>query len=326
MKKLICFLIVSFLCVGASHAQIQLTPETTVSFATKEEGREILSTQDVYTQNLSPFDFASKMKTNDDVTEEQFLEFAAESVLEWSDVEREAITSLIEGVQEKIEALKLPLPEKVLLIKTDGSEEGGAPYTRSNAVILPEQFLMRQARATIQSVICHELFHVMSRANPELRDKLYASIGFVPCKMDEFPPELVNRKITNPDAPTLEHCIQLQFQDKEGWFVPVTFASVATYDVERGGEFFQYLRFGLLLVERDEETFEATVVRANGEMIFVSPMQVSGFYEQIGRNTDYILHPEEILADNFELLATGDTNFRTPEVIEEMERILTEEE
>ena len=33
--------------------------------------------------------------------------------------------------------------------------------------------------------------------------------------------------------------------------------------------------------------------------------EIGNFYEQIGKNTNYIIHPEEILADNFALLVMG---------------------
>ena len=36
--------------------------------------------------------------------------------------------------------------------------------------------------------------------------------------------------------------------------------------------------------------------------------ELSGFVEQIGRNTGYIIHPEEILAENFAQLATGEND------------------
>jgi hypothetical protein len=42
--------------------------------------------------------------------------------------------------------------------------------------------------------------------------------------------------------------------------------------------------------------------------------KIQGFYEQVGRNTDYIIHPEEILADNFEYLLIGKPNLPSPDV------------
>jgi len=37
----------------------------------------------------------------------------------------------------------------------------------------------------------------------------------------------------------------------------------------------------------------------------VDPRDMEGLFEQIGRNTRYLWHPEEILADNFALMAIG---------------------
>jgi hypothetical protein len=45
------------------------------------------------------------------------------------------------------------------------------------------------------------------------------------------------------------------------------------------------------------------------------------FAEQVGRNTGYIIHPEEILAENFAQLATGKTG-PTPEVHERLRAAL----
>jgi hypothetical protein len=50
----------------------------------------------------------------------------------------------------------------------------------------------------------------------------------------------------------------------------------------------------------------------------------SGFFEQVGRNTDYLIHPEEILADNFALLVVGDKRIVSPEVINRIKKVLEE--
>jgi hypothetical protein len=48
---------------------------------------------------------------------------------------------------------------------------------------------------------------------------------------------------------------------------------------------------------------------------------VSGFFEQIGRNTRYIVHPEEIMADNFSLMLFGGT-LSNPEIVEALRALL----
>jgi hypothetical protein len=49
---------------------------------------------------------------------------------------------------------------------------------------------------------------------------------------------------------------------------------------------------------------------------------ISGFMEQVGRNTQYIIHPEEILADNFAMLVLGEPNVPSPEVLQKMREVL----
>jgi hypothetical protein len=81
---------------------------------------------------------------------------------------------------------------------------GNAAYTRANAIVFPESEL-KKSRPNLPGMLSHELFHVLSRAQPDLRHRLYATIGFVPCNELEFPSELSSRKLTNPDAPLNDH-------------------------------------------------------------------------------------------------------------------------
>jgi hypothetical protein len=56
--------------------------------------------------------------------------------------------------------------------------------------------------------------------------------------------------------------------------------------------------------------------------VLASPEEVSRFFEQVGRNTNYVIHPEEILADNFALLVLDEHNVPSPEILEKTQRIL----
>ena len=105
------------------------------------------------------------------------------------------------------------------MIKTTGAEEGNAAYTRATAIVLPKSELGK-GQDHLKKLICHELFHILSRQNPELREKLYAIIGFTKCNEIKLPPELERRKITNPDAPRNDHFIRLQIEGQESLAVP----------------------------------------------------------------------------------------------------------
>jgi hypothetical protein len=155
----------------------------------------------------------------------------------------------------------------------------------------------------------------LSRENPALREKLYESIGFTKCDEIEFPPELRSRKITNPDAPRNDHAIRVSIHGEEVRAVPILFSKAPKYDVGRGGEFFNYLQLSFLQVPGT----------STAQPVLATPEEISGFFEQVGHNTDYIIHPEEILADNFALLIIGEHKVQSPEVLEKMRRILEQQ-
>ena len=323
MRYVLLLLAIWVSCLQLAHAQRPLTDDTTIAFATVAEGKRILTTRDAYVRRMSPFDRAARVKSDQVVSEAEFLQHVGDSVLPWSEPEKQRIVSAIDSIPS-LQTFPLPLPEKIFLIKTTGDEEGGAAYTRGNAVVLPVGQLERPL-ADVQKLIAHELFHVISRANPDLREKLYASIGFVKCDEIEFPAELAPRKITNPDAPRNDHCIQLNVNGRQQWAVPILFSSAETYDVARGAPFFQYLQFQFLLVKRQEDSPVAKPIYEDGMPKLIGVEQAGGFFEQVGNNTRYIIHPEEILADNFALLMLRERDLPSPGIVKEMEQILKAE-
>ncbi|MFH2046337.1 MAG: hypothetical protein ABIK92_14445 [Pseudomonadota bacterium] len=322
MKRLSIFIFFVFvLAAQLCEAQISLRDGTTFYFATVNEARKILTSRDDFIQRLSPFDRAARMKTDKRVSEKEYLEFVGKNVLEWNNSEKQKVTNALKGIQKKLEPFSLPFPKKVFLIKTTGNEEGRAPYTRANAIILPKAEILTSV-VKIRKTIYHELFHILSRANHKLREKLYAVIGFVKCDEVEFPAELKQLKITNPDAPINDHCIFIKIRGKDSWAIPILFSVAQKYNTARGGEFFEYLQFQFLLVERQNKAPNVRASYDGRRPRLAGVQQISGFFEQIGRNTEYIIHPEEILADNFALLILGEHNVPSKEIIKTMEGIL----
>ena len=293
-----------------------------IAFATVDEGRKILTTRDDFVSRLSPFDRAARVETDQDVSEQEYLRFVRVNVLAWRRQDEAVVGAAWSALGPKLDQMALPFPATIDLIKSTGREEGGAEYTRANAIILPESALERAHRGSLEGLLAHELFHVLSRANPELRDTLYATIGIPPCGEVPLPPERAARKITNPDAPKNDHCIRVQTSQGAVWAVPILFSKTPHYDVARGGPFFNYLEFKLLVVQRTGTSATARATYDLAHPVLLDVNQVSGFYEQVGRNTNYIIHPEEILADNFKLLLLGRTNVPSPQVLRKMAVVL----
>ncbi|NRB27812.1 MAG: hypothetical protein HRU37_09060, partial [Roseibacillus sp.] len=81
-------------------------------------------------------------------------------------------------------------------------------------------------------------------------------------------------------------------------------------------------QFKLVVVERAEEGTSVEVVREGEKAKLLDAGEVTGFLEQVGENTTYLIHPEEILADNFVLLVTGKRDVPSPEVVEKLGKVL----
>jgi hypothetical protein len=282
-----CLLVIAVLIAPAALAG---TPAT---FATAEQGRAVLGKRDEFVAALSAFDRSARLKKDVPVAEPEYLAFVRANVLEWNDADRQRVAAALELLQTWLHRSGLAFPPDILLIRTTGHEEGDAEYTRANAIVLPAS-MPTQTNEKLARVLAHELFHILSRRDAALRDKLYAAIGFQPCPEFVFPADLATRKITNPDAPHNDHRIKVAYGGKSEWAVPVLFADPPAYDLKRGGQFFDYLQLRLALVEH------ATQPQ------LVEVKDVRNFFEQVGRNTDYIIHPEEILADNFALAMSGE--------------------
>jgi hypothetical protein len=289
-------------------------------FDTPSAARELLGKRDPFIERLSPFDRAARMKTNGPVDEATFLRFVTDSVVEWNSAEQDRIRSAFDQIREGLLKTGVPLPSVVHFIQTTGREEGNAPYTRGNAIIVPSGTVRRPA-AQLTGMLAHEVFHLLSRSNPALRDRLYAAIGFEPCGEVRHPATLAERRITNPDAPINAHAIEVSLDGERVHGVPILFSTSPTYDAERGGEFFAYLKFELLLVERTPDGGHRVLTDATGPRM-VPIEKVAGFHEKIGRNTGYILHPEEVLADNFALIVQGITTAKSPEILDRIRGVL----
>ncbi len=294
-----------------------------IDFATAAQGRELLTTRDDFVTRMSPFDRAARMKTDQDVTEDAYLRFVAANVREWAPDEKAAV----EGVwaelkprldQMRLDGMRLPFPKTILFVKTTGAEEGEAAYTRGTGIVLPELALAPGKRGELKAIVAHELFHVLSRNAPELRGRLYAVIGFQPCREIVFPEALAARKITNPDAPKNDHCIQVRNGAETVWAVPILYAKTDRYDMAKGGLFFQYLKLSFLVVEGQSGKYDAA------HPVLLDVNQLQGFFEQVGRNTEYTIHPEEILADNFRFLLLGHSDVKSPEILAGLAKALSQ--
>jgi len=286
--------------------------KTSAAFLMAKEGGRFLGQADGFIEAMSPFDRSARLMTAREVSTKELLRHASAQSRNWTPGEMTKVRRNMEAIADGMAGFKLQFPPTVFFIKTTGREEGNAAYTRLNAIILPAVKL-KQKDASLRRLLAHELFHVLSRANPKLATRLYRIIGYEPAPALKFPAELLPRKLTNPDAPFSRHVIEICHEGRAVKVAPILYARADKYDEKLGGPFFRYLIFRLLVL--DEKDRSRAARDADGRLILLKPDEASGFHEKVGRNTGYIIHPEETMADNFVFLALGRGNLPHPEIV-----------
>lgn len=328
-KLLLTLVLLSFgaasVVTAAESADIPWQAGNILRPANVEAGRAHLKKVDLFARAMSRFDRQSRLGRADDPGVEAVLDFAAQQVVAWDEASLAKITAAAAALREKLDGLNLsiPWPRETLLIQTTGREEGEAAYCRGPAIILPSKVIARSP-ASLERLLAHELFHVLSNQNPELRAKLYAIIGFEAGPEISLPDSLRDRKLTNPDGPLVDCRMTLKDgpNGQPRYVAPLLYANVESYDPAQGGSFFKYLTFRLMVIEKTQEGVWRAALN-DGQPILLDPKQTDGFHEQIGKNTGYIIHPDEVLADNFVHLAFQTQNLATPRIVTDLRAALT---
>ena len=173
-------------------------------FASAKQGRQLLGRRDPFVDQMSPFDRQVRMRTERDQGTDAYLQFVADEVLDWTEEDRSAVGKALQRLDQPLRKIDLPKIGPVMLVHTTGREESGAAYTRGSTIVLPRGQTGSESKPK-DRLIAHEFFHVLSRGNPDLRDRLYQNIGFRYVGQVPVPPDFADRRITNPDAPVVEH-------------------------------------------------------------------------------------------------------------------------
>lgn len=265
-----------------------------IRLATAAEGRAVLAAEDDFTRALGSFDRSFRMRTTEPVDDaalrhylgEQADDFTAEESTAWE----EAIAMLARGAQ----GIGAFLPPEVLVVKTTGREEREHAYTRANAIVLPATRVRTFRGERAYRLLAHELFHVASRTSPALRNATYGLLGFVPFGPIAPPPELDDKRMTNPDAHVLGHYVLMG----ERAFVPLLVCPRPLAEVLDEKTVLGAVNAMLLEVE----PASASAVRdASGAPVLVDA-RTPEFSKLLERNSSYTIHPEEALADNLSLM------------------------
>lgn len=302
----------------AANAVVRLSPQCEIHFLVGASAQEAIveDRHDPFFRLLSRLDGEIRLRRPlEGSRREEWIAALKDryrnAVRSWTVVEMEAVTAACRHIHARALVVGPGFVPKVWkFVKTDGSEESGAAYTRHDAIVLPEAMLNRVATVNsggnVNRLVAHETSHVLSRTSPELQKRLYGRLGFRHVGAIDLGTSLAERRLTNPDGPSFEHVIRVATAEA-GEFdaVLVTYSKSNRFSPDVGENIFAYLRFGLFAAEATPSGWRVRLAD-NGEPTSpLLPNRVSGFFEKTGRNTNYIIHPDEILADNLSIVFGG---------------------
>jgi hypothetical protein len=316
-------LISSIICpalFACFSCQSQTVPTTYISDAATGKVVMLLSAKDAsraiitdstygFFNLITPAEMSVQMKkpvtpgTSRDSMLRDYLAFLAAEPIDFSAKNVEFIRRVITEMYSTVAAVNTGiLPDTMRLIRSRENHYGqGVWYTRENCIIIPDGELADENIKAFTTTMFHELFHVYSRLNPGKSRELYKCIGFEPIGLDNLvlPEKLSERVLYNPDGVDYAQKIELRQSDNSTiTAIPVIWSNNYGYTQSKK-RFFDYVEFNLYPVSKDDTGKWLVKVEPDG---LSSPLNIRDqpdFFRQIRENTGYIIHPDEVLADNF---------------------------
>ena len=189
-----------------------------------------------------------------------------------------------------------------------------AAYTRRNWIALGEKYINESTPESLEYLLAHEMFHLLTRSNKDFKKSVYSVIGFNIIDRELFfPIDIVERKISNPDIEQYDSYAEFTIDGTKQKCSMIIYSDKA-YTTGGLGD---YLNVGLIPLDEN-----LIPLRTDGKTIIYGIDKAEDFYDKVGRNTKYTINPEEILADNFAYLLIQKKDLPNPEIIKNIAAIL----
>ena len=284
----------------------------TYRFADAEEGKRLKMENVEYFDGLNQCDLDFRLQKKGGTLDE-FKTLAASQLVDFTEEEKQALDWAMAELERRIakQGIKPPASEEIIFIKSNMKDEDEASaYTHGTQIYLGKSFTARllsedqELRDEGVYILGHELFHCLTRSNPDFRASMYKIISFDVQDEDYvFGPDVAERIISNPDV---EHHNSSALFTIGGEQKRCTVVFYAKKFFEKSGDnFFDYGGTGLVPVDDTNTLYDSE--------------EASDFWEVFGKNTDYVIDPEEAMAENFGFLVgygRDGKNYETPQIID----------
>ena len=272
---------------------------------------------DKFFEHLTPIDAAVQMKKNaplsmsPDVMLSSYKTYLQTDVTGFTKEEAAFIAkAMTEAFQLVGKVSQRYFPEDIRLIKTKAHHyDAEMYYTRENCIVIPAPMLKQKNYDAFLQTMLHEISHIVTRLNPNVKAQLYALAGFKKIEIPlEMPDALRRRLLTNPDGVDINWAKSMvSATGKEVFALPLIYAKDTLFDAKKP-DFGDYLGWNYyeLAPSADNKTLIVQTVGARQQ----STLDTRGINDMFLKNynTAYIIHPDEIVADNFALLMLSQKN------------------
>lgn len=244
-------------------------------FLKKNEAGVFLSTPDSFTKemNLTNIQFVDKSLT----TMNQYLNHLYNSTLDFSEKETKSINKIMDKINRSLESAQLFIKLDIGFIKTNGTDSFDLPYTRGSNIILPSKQDEIGGNNMNIALISHEIFHILTRRDPSIRDALYKLCGFHQAQHEIITNQTIDKMIVNPDALEFKYYAKCMLNDVEIKVLP------------------------LILINENNKMEWVSLAKLDDNLLPVSlvTIQSTNYMSLYAKASNYVSHPEEICAENF---------------------------
>ena len=300
--------------------------EVSYRIITTDEAKQYFMHEKLHEQ-ITPY-FMDMALQKDSATREEWLDLTLRS-MHGPMASRQAFLDSIATVQTgalRSMGISLPLPKQIDVIDMTMDAFGGATAFTSGTRIYADIPVILNAQASDPSVaerlMWHELWHVISRNNPDLRKQMFSLIGFhvLPDEI-EIPEEVKSHVLCNPDVERHDSyatftingkatdCMLLLYAEEDEY----SFFTLASYISTAKGYWLLALDPVTHKPYRDEK----------GEWAIYNCKEATDFATVMsGGNTLYCDDPEECMAENFAFAMVNDTSRPNQKLLQDIREMM----
>ena len=313
-------LFLCFICFFTNNFKFKLNPFDMTTDKSKLQ-KTLMIDYDNYIDGFTKYDYQTKLKTLNTTlhTKKNYIVKCLENIQKWSKQETQQLEKSFHKIMSELKKTGLydtwirTMPP-VYVVKSSMEHEGGAiGYTFRNYIFMKNMDY---------DLLTHELFHVFTRYNPVKQQDMYRLLGFKIADKLRVPDTVKDLIISNPDTHRKVYTTVSATKNVKYIVTPLIYGRNFKTQKTINESFFKNMQKSLLVVTLRNRENEIVLTPKYNE--FIDFKDHPEYTSKLHQNTNYDLHPEEVLADNFSFIMNDTWKTKeNPELPKQMIEIMT---